>query len=544
MSPPPLAHLEHVSYRYPGAGKAALLGEDWAIAHGSFVLVAGPSGSGKSSLLRCLNGLVPHFSGGAFGGTAVVDGMDTRLAGPRQLSASVAFVFQDPESQLVTDRVDDEIAFGMEQHGIPRPAMRKRVEEALDYLGIGHLRHRRPAELSGGERQRVAVAASLAMHPRLLVLDEPTSQLDPWAAEDVLTVLSRLNEDLGMAIVVAEHRLERLLPRADVVRMVTEPGASITGTPAEIALTSDPVPLPPVARLGRALGWDRPPLTVRDGRTTLRGILDTHKPPAPTPESFGDVVSSLQGVTVRIGANTVLKDLSLDIREGELIALMGRNGSGKTTLVRTIAGLQAAGNGVVITCGVDLRRSGAPALAGQVGYVPQQASTLFFRERLSDELAFTARVRGTSADVESTLVRFGLAGMGERHPLDLSGGERERAALATVLHGEPRLLLLDEPTRGMDAWRKLELAAHLRELRASGVAIAMVTHDVELVAQCATRIVMLGDREIVADGTPREVLSGSLTYTTQVNKVFGGTWLTVDEVLAALGPQGTGATDP
>jgi energy-coupling factor transport system ATP-binding protein len=188
----------------------------------------------------------------------------------------------------------------------------------------------------------------------------------------------------------------------------------------------------------------------------------------------------------------------------------------------------------VRTCDVDVKRLGAEGLAGRVGYVPQQASTLFFKERLLDELRFTATVRGTSDDIPATLERFGLTALATRHPLDLSGGERERAALATVMLGDPRLLLLDEPTRGMDAWKKAELAAHLRRLAAQGTAVVMVTHDVELVAHTASRVVMLGDREIVADGTPRDVLSGSLTYTTQVNKVFGGGWLTVDEVVAAI----------
>lgn len=532
---PPVAELDGVSFRYPGSRTDALRDESWNVATGSFTLVVGPSGSGKSSLLRCLNGLVPHFSGGSFGGQVLVDGCNTRTTGPRDLSAAVGFVFQDPESQLVTDRVEDEIAFGLEQHGVDRVTMRKRVEEALDYLGIEHLRNRRPAELSGGERQRVVIASALAMHPKLLVLDEPTSQLDPWGAEDVLSVLARLNEDLGLTVVVAEHRLERLLSRADTVRVMGRPdGVALAGSPTQVVPVMDTMPLPPVTRLGRALGMLPAPLTIKDARARFGGLALSQHPIYHPSMALGEIVSDVDDVQVVLGDRTVLDQLSLKIRAGELVAVMGRNGSGKTTLLRAIAGLQPVSSGTVITVGVDFRAAGPESFGGKVGYVPQHASSLFFHERLLDELRFTARVRNAAGDPYTVLERFGLAHLAQSHPLDLSGGERERAALATVMMGQPRLLLIDEPTRGMDAWRKAELAAHLVELRQEGIAIVMVTHDVELVATCASRVVMLGNAGIVADGSPREVLSGSLTYTTQINKVFGGTWLTVDDMVAAM----------
>ncbi len=535
IEPPVVATLDRVSYRYPGSREAALHDETWTVKEGGFTLVVGPSGSGKSSLLRCLNGLVPHFSGGSFGGQVLVNGRDTRMAGPHDLSNTVSFVFQDPESQLVTDRVEDDIAFGLEQHGVDRITMRKRVEEALDYLGIEHLRARRPGELSGGERQRVAIASALATHPALLVLDEPTSQLDPWGAEDVLSVLTRLNEDLGLTVVVAEHRLDRLLSRADTVRVMgRSAGAALSGPPAEIVPRMDDAVLPPVTRLGRALGVDPAPLTVKDARVTFTGFDLGLSPEAAIAQPAGEIVATARNLQVRLGDRTVLDHLSLEIRAGELVAVMGRNGSGKTTLLRAIAGLQPVSRGSVTTVGEDPHRSGPESFRGKVGYVPQHASSLFFHERLIDELRFTAKVRGVLGDPRDVLERFGLGHLAQSHPLDLSGGERERAALATVMMGQPRLLLIDEPTRGMDAWRKADLAAHLIELREEGVAIVMVTHDVELVATCASRVLMLGNGSIVADGTPREVLAGSLTYTTQINKVFGGTWLTVEDVLAAV----------
>jgi energy-coupling factor transport system ATP-binding protein len=527
----PVAELADVTFRYPSAETPAIAGETWQLEEGTFALVMGPSGTGKSSVLRCLNGLVPHFSGGQFGGSVQVAGLDTRSHGPRELSRSVAFVFQDPEAQLVTDRVDDEIAFGIEQHGVDRSTMRLRVEEALDYVGIEHLRNRRPSELSGGERQRVAIASALAMHPTLLVLDEPTSQLDPWAAEDVFAVLDRLNHDLGITVVVAEHRLERVLPRADVVRAFGPEGRSVSGAPAEIASLVDPVALPPVTRLGRSVSTSPAPLTVREAKRAFRSVTLGSAPATSNEPAAGNVVTEARDVSVRLGGRTVLERLDLAVREGELVAVLGRNGSGKTTLLRSLAGLQRLRSGSVVTCGVDLVRNGPEDLERRVGYLPQQASTLFYEERLRDALGFSGT--GTSDVLDAALRRFHLEGKGDRHPMDLSGGERERAALAAVMSRNPRLLLLDEPTRGMDAWCKQDLANHLVGLRRHGVAIVMVTHDVELAAHCASRVVLLGDGDIVADGDPRQVLAGGLSYTTQINKVFGETWLTVEDVQAA-----------
>jgi len=530
-----VAELEHVRYRYPGTNALALDDVSWTIPSGSFVVLAGPSGSGKSTLLRCLNGLVPHFTGGSFGGRVGIVGRDTRSVGPRDLSSSVGFVFQDPESQLVTDRVDAELAFSLEQHGVDRIVMRKRVEETLDLLGIAHLRDRHPSHLSGGEQQRVAVAAALSLHPTLLVLDEPTSQLDPWGAEDVVAALTRLNEDLGITVVLAEHRLERVLHRADRVRLMQRaPLSPEEGTPVEMAFRIDPVALPPVTQLGRALALPGPPLTVKEARSVFRGAITLPgSVPGASQSEPGAVVMRIEGLSLDLDHRPVLDDLSLAIREGEFVAIMGRNGSGKTTLLRSVLGLEVARRGTILTCGVDVVRNGPAALGKLVGYLPQQARTVFFKERVRDEVAFTIAARGGGDTVEHVIARFGLDGLEEQHPLDLSGGERERAALATVMAGQPRLLVLDEPTRGMDAWRKRELALQLCDLQKQGVTIMMATHDAELVAQFASRVVMLGHRDIIADGTPREVLSGSLTFTTQVNKVFGGHWLTVDDVIGA-----------
>jgi energy-coupling factor transport system ATP-binding protein len=528
--------LDGVTFCYPGAELPVVRDLDHAVEQGAFMVVAGPSGSGKSTLLRCLNGLVPHFTGGRFGGSVRVGGHDTRRLGPRMMSRTVGLVFQDPEAQSVASRVEDDIAFGMEQLGIPQLTMRKRVEEVLDLLGIAALRRRDVTTLSGGERQRVAVAAALALQPDVLALDEPTSQLDPWGAEEVLTALTRLNDDLGLTIVLVEHRLERVVGHADRLRYLPEPGSGDgvrDGPPRDILAEIDPGAVPPLVVLGRRLGWSPLPLTIKEGRAAVR--KDPRRPLSPgvdAPVPGGKPVLALHRISAGHGRATVVREVDLQVRPGELVALMGRNGSGKTTLLRTIMGLHAPAGGRIEFDGNDVTALHAAGRAATAAYLPQNPTTLFFAETLRDELEFTRTHHGgVSAGVEETLAALGLAHAAERNPRDLSGGERERAALAAVLVGRPRLLLLDEPTRGMDYERKRALGELLRRFCAEGAAVMMATHDVELVAAAATRVILLGDGGIVADGSPRMVLSGSLTFATQINKLYGDGFLTPGDIV-------------
>jgi energy-coupling factor transport system ATP-binding protein len=537
----PIAIFSELTYRYPERETPALRELNWTVAPGEFVTVTGPSGSGKSTLLRCLNGLTPHFSGGIFDGAVTVAGHDTRHYSPRVLARITGFVFQDPETQFVAGRVDDELAFGMEQLGVPAVTMRKRVEEVLDLLGIAALRDREIATLSGGERQRVAVAAALALQPSILALDEPTSQLDPWGAEEVLAALNRLNEDLGLTVVLAEHRLERVVAHADRLTVLA-PGGTIAldGPPRNTLRQADVGSLPALLTLGRRLDWEPLPLSIKEGRAAQRrdvalGRVPAPVPPDPTPPG-GVPVVALQRVSAGWDRHPVLSGVDLEVRPGELLALMGRNGSGKTTLLRLVAGLHRPSCGKVLVADQDTTRVHPADIAQTVGYLPQNPSALFFAETLRAELAFTLKHHPRSRlDPDTTLATLGLEHAIDRNPRDLSGGERERAALAAVLVGGPRVLLLDEPTRGMDAARKRALIATLRQLRDDDVAILLATHDVELVAEVASRVVLLGDGRIVADGGPRAVLSGSLTFTTAVNKLYGDGFLTPGDILAGLG---------
>lgn len=510
-----------VGFAYPD-GPPALIDVDLAVAAGSVALVIGSSGSGKSTLLRTVNGLVPHTSGGRFRGEVLTFGRSTRDHRPRDLADVVGFVHQDPEAQFVVDHVEADIAFALESLGADATTMRRRVEEVLDALGIAHLRDRSPGTLSGGERQRCAVAGALAAAPSVLVLDEPTSQLDPQGADDVLAAVVRLNTDLGTTVVLAEHRLERAAPPADVAVVVDGGRVHTVGSPAEVVAGYEGAPA--VAHLGRLLGWAPPPLTVREARAMAR-----RQPPvlgSPVSESrgaAGAVLAAAVEIAVELGGRRVLRDVSLTVREGEVIALLGRNGSGKTTLLRALGGLAPVAAGEVVR-------------DATVAYIPQDPNSLLLSPTVEREVAETLRLLGRPdrGAVSQWLTRLGLSSVAGRHPRSLSAGERQRVAIAAVAVGGPRVLLLDEPTRGIDARSRDALEIALREHAAEAGAAILATHDVELAARCANTVVVLGDGDVVAYGPARSVLAGSL-FAPQVLRVLPP-FLTVDEVAAALRP--------
>ncbi len=541
-----MIELTDVTYYYPNQDQPALRGVDLSVAAGEFLLVVGPSGAGKSTLLRCLNGLVPHFHGGTIHGQVRVAGRDPVTVGPRGMSDRVGFVFQDPEAQFVTERVEDELAFALENHDVPQTTMRKRIEEVLDQLSIAHLRHRRVATLSGGERQRVAIGSVLTLQPVVLVLDEPTSQLDPQAAEEVLTTLQKLNQDLGLTIVISEHRLERVAQYADRICYLPARGQPIiVGEPRQVLAQAELAP--PLVQLGRRLGWRPLPLTIKEGRpfaddlkTRLERVASagTHSALASPGREGAAPVIAARNVWYRYNGSDALRGVNLTVQRGELVALMGRNGSGKSTLLKSIVGLLRPQQGHIRVLDRDTQET-QPALseitqrAQRVGFVPQNPGRLLFSETVAEELAFTRRAHGLPpAEPDAWLGQLGLNGLAQAYPRDLSTGERQRAALAAILVAEPEILLLDEPTRGLDYQNKAQLTAILDDLRRHGVTVVMATHDVELVARCADRVAILGEGEVVVDGPVRQVMTGSLVFASQINKLLrDDRFLTVEDVL-------------
>jgi energy-coupling factor transport system ATP-binding protein len=506
----PLITLDTVSYRYPEADKPALSDITTTVEPGEVILVRGASGSGKSTLLRCLNGLVPHSTGGQFRGRVVVCGLDTRAHPPRQLGIHIGFVFQHPEAQFVLEDVEAELAFGLENLDLSRPLMRKRVEEVIDQVGINPLRRRRIDTLSGGERQRVAIAAALVMHPDALVLDEPTSQLDPQAAEDVLQVVLRLVAELGMTTVIAEHRVERIAPYVD--RIWTLDGGVLRDQAPRVALAEGGA-RPPVVDLALRAGWTPIPLGLRDARVHAQHLPKGSPSKArnsPSPAcgggpGWGSIICRVNGLDHRYDTVPAVRGVSLTLCRGQVVALMGRNGSGKTTLLRLVAGLMRPQRGTVTHEGI-------------AAYVPQDADSLLFAPTVSEEL------RGQSAEVVAP-----FAAWLHRYPRDLSSGERQQLAIA-LMGAKADLLLLDEPTRGLDPQVKRALSAYLRTRAGAGAGILVATHDVEWAARTADRVLLMADGEIYADGPPGGVLSDSLVFATQISKLVGGGWLLPEEV--------------
>ncbi len=531
--------FDRVDITYPGAPEPVLSNVDIRIGEGELCLVVGRTGTGKSTLLGAVNGLVPRFTGGRLRGRVSVDGTDTASAPPREFAHLVGVVGQDPLAGFVTDTVEEELAYGMEQLRLAPQVMRKRVEETLDLLGIAELRDRPLRTLSGGQQQRVAIGAAMTAHPRVLVLDEPTSALDPTAAEDVLAAITRLVHDLGVTAVVAEHRMERIVQYADRLVLLPGGGRVVAGDPATVLATA-PV-APPVVELGRLAGWTPVPLSVRDARRQagpLRHRLADRPVPRRAPARRRDAAAVLvaRRVVVRHGDVLAVRGVDLDLYAGTVVAVMGRNGSGKSSLLWALQGSGPRQGGTVETGGVDPRAVPAQQARQKVGLVPQTPADLLYLNTVAAECAQADRESHAPAGACRALLDRLLPGVDpQAHPRDLSEGQRLALVLAIQLVAAPAVVLLDEPTRGLDYPAKGHLADLVRELAGSGKAVVVATHDVEFVAGAADRVVVLGDGEIVADGPTAEVVVASPAFAPQVAKILSPQpWLTVAEVAAAL----------
>ncbi len=541
-----MIRFDRVGFTYPDASLPALADVDLEVAEGELCLVVGRTGSGKTTLLQAVNGLVPRFTGGLLTGTVTVDGRSTADHPPRELADVVGLVGQDPAAGFVTDTVEEELAYAMGNLGVAPDVMRRRVEDALDLLSLHPLRQRPLRALSGGQQQRVAIGAALTAAPRILVLDEPTSALDPAAAEDVLAAVARLVHDLGVTVLIAEHRLERVVHYADQILLLPGAGQPVTlGSPAEIMRTS-PV-APPVVELGRLAGWSPLPLSIRDARRMaepLRRQLADREPPPSAPGSVvppagagtDGATVAIRGLQAAYGPVVALRGVDLDWPAGQVVAVMGRNGSGKSTLLAHVAGLRAPQAGSVAVGGAAPSGLASRQAIRRVGLVPQDPMLLLNGTSVGTECHDNDHdadlVAGTT---RATLDRLAAGIDDATHPRDLSEGQRLALALALVLAPAPPVVVLDEPTRGLDYQAKDHLVAQIRELAATGHLVVLASHDVEVVVRVADRVVVLAEGEVVADGPAREVVVHSPVFAPQVAKVLApAAWMTVAEVAEAM----------
>jgi energy-coupling factor transport system ATP-binding protein len=533
--------FDHASVTYADATDPVLRDVDLHIEEGELALVVGRTGVGKSTLLGAINGLVPHFTGGTLSGRVAVDGRDTRTHRPRQLADGVGVVGQDPLAGFVTDTVEEELAYTMEQLAVPADVMRTRVEETLDLLGIAELRSRALYELSGGQQQRVAIGSALTAHPRVLVLDEPTSALDPAAAEEVLAAITRLVHDLGVTVVLAEHRLERVVQYADRVIEVRGDGSVSSGPPAQMLVTTEVAP--PVVELGRLAHWQPLPLSIRDARRCAGPLRDKiavraiAPPPRSVPRRRAGIVLAARKVVVSYGTLVAVRGVDLELRGGQVTALMGRNGSGKSSLLWALQGSGQRRAGTVDVGGLD-PRSVSPARARRlVGLVPQTSADLLYLDTVAQECAQADRESeaATGEKARDLLDRLAPGIADETHPRDLSEGQRLALVLAVQLAAAPSVVLLDEPTRGLDYRAKRTLIDIIDVLASEGRAVAVATHDVEFAAAAADRVVVMAEGDIVADGPTAEVVGASPAFAPQVAKILAPlAYLTIGQVRQAV----------
>lgn len=546
--------FDQVTVQYDDTARPALREVDLTVEEGELCLVVGHTGVGKSTLLGAVNGLVPHFTGGTLHGRVTVDGRDTAHHPPRELADVVGVVGQDPLDGFVTDTVEEELAYAMEQLAIAPAVMRKRVEETLDLLGLADLRHRALYELSGGQQQRVAIGSVLTAHPRVLVLDEPTSALDPTAADEVLAAVTRLVHDLGVTVLMAEHRLERVVQYADRVIHLPGDGRAVHGAPADILRTSSIAP--PIVELARAADWHPLPLSIRDARRAaapLRTRLGDVRPAPvrPAPAAGRATLLTARGVTVSYHGVPAVREADLELRGGEITALMGRNGSGKSSLLWALqgSGPRRAGTVSVTSDGTarDPHTLSAAHARRLVGLVPQTPADLLYLESVKQELG---QADSESADGDThpgareILDRLAPGIADATHPRDLSEGQKLALVLAIQLAATPQVLLLDEPTRGLDYRAKAELTRIVAALAAEGRSVVISTHDVEFVARTADRVVVMAEGDIVADGPTSEVIVASPVFAPQTAKILAPLpFLTVDQVTTALGTPDAPAAD-
>ena len=517
--------VRDLTFKYPNSAAPALKGVSFDANDGEFVLLIGRSGCGKSTLLKHIKPmLAPH---GELSGEVLIDGRPADKISHREMTSLVGFVFQHPDDQIVTDKVWHELAFGLESLGIKREAMRTRVAEMASYFELDRIFLSNVSELSGGQKQLLNLASVMAMGPKLLLLDEPTSQLDPIAAFDFLSTVKKLNVELGITVILSEHRLEEAMQFADRVIVLDNGELTVDDTPAEAARrlidegSAMAEAMPAAARISRALRLPETALTVNEGRRMLNSLGLERKllPETPAREGSGAPVFRAEGVYFRYerdGAD-ILKNLDISLRPGEITGLVGSNGAGKSTLLSVISGVKPAYRGKLFSNGKRLPAKFS-AFNEHISLLPQDPRAVFTGETVRLDLEAAAAARGKK-DISSAAALMEIEDVLDRNPYDISGGEQQRAAIAKVLLSEPSVILLDEPTKGMDAHVKAVLGEKLRVLRDTGAAVLLVTHDVEFCAEYADRIGFMFDGAITSENTPREFFRENIFYTTAANRI-------------------------
>ena len=523
--------IKQLNYFYPGQEKPSLNNVSLKIREGEFILLAGPSGSGKSTLARVLSGLIPEFYGGTIQGEVFFKGQNIFQKDKKELRQEVGMVFQDPEKQMVVGQVEQELAFGLENLGLENTLMIRRVHEILNFLDMAPLRNRLTDTLSSGEKQKVAIGSILAMQPRVLILDEPTSQLDPLASQNIFHIARKLNQEYGFTIILIEQRLEECLPLVDRVIFMERGKILWDDSPrnfAQKAVQGHADYLPVIPRLFSKNGGPDIPLMVREARARVQeyGLI---KNVSMGDQSSKDAVMTVKNVhfsyELSVLSDFVLRDINFQVNKKERLTILGENGAGKSTLLKILAGILRPVSGRVTIEDTDTHLFSSQERASRIMYLSQNPNDYLFHDTVEEELLYTMRNLGIKNKeiITEILTQLEIDQYRFSYPRDLSVGERQRVALASILVAEPQMILLDEPTRGLDSRVKHNLGDFLKKLvEQKGISIVLVTQDVEFAAEFSDRIILLSEGRILQEGTAREVLNGNLFYSTTINKIFRG----------------------
>lgn len=520
-------HIKDLTFQYPDTDEKALDGLSVTISEGEFVVVGGPSGCGKSTLLRLLKKEIAPI--GNISGNILYFGKAMNEWDERTLIEEIGFVFQDPENQIIMDEVLQEITFSLENLGYSNQEMRLRVAEMVHAFGMEDLLKSKPSELSGGEKQILNLLSVLLLKPKVLLLDEPTSQLDPIAARDLIMMLGRLNRELGITIILVDHRLEELFAVADRVILMKDGKVNYEGNSKEVIYSvfhaKDEKFLPYIPSISqlylnreKEITVEKIPITVKECKkwaSTLPPFAEGDACNCPITRKQQSVVE-VKNVyfQYRKDSSLVLKNLSLQIKRGDFYTIVGGNGSGKSTLIKTCLGIKKPQRGIVRVFGKKIRKLTEEVLK-KIAYLPQNPKSFFIQDSLEKEMK---QVTNDEKKINEMLLKFGISHLKHRHPYDCSGGEMQKAALATMLLGNPEILFMDEPTKGLDPFSKQQFARILKQLHEDGLTIIMVTHDIEFAARHASRCAMMFDGSITVEATPNELFKGNYFYTTALNR--------------------------
>lgn len=540
--------IKDLTFSYPNKENFALQNVNLSINSGDFVVVCGQSGSGKTTLLRMLKKeIVPH---GEKQGAVYYKGEDVEKLDDKISAQKIGFVFQKPDQQIVTDKVWHELAFGLESLGYDSDYIRLRVGEMANYFGITSLFRKKTTELSGGQKQLMNLASVMAMSPDVIILDEPTSQLDPITANDFITTLKKINDELGLTVIIIEHRLQEVFPIADKVAVMEDGKVICYDTPRNVCekLSNHPMSqgFPSAVRIWQKSGGkENCPLTVKEGRNFINSNFSERKLPLRNTIPNTEDIITLKDVFFRYekGGNDILSGTNLSIKKGEHFCILGGNGSGKTTTLKILAGLLKPYRGkVIIDNNKMTKKTTADFNRLGVAMLPQNPESVFLKSRVIDDYTELCKIKGIEKSdyedkINSVSEKLGIKDLLENHPYDLSGGEIQKCALGKVLISEPKMLLLDEPTKGVDAYSKLSLSKILQEIKSDGVTIITVTHDVEFASIVADRCGLFFDGEVLSSLVPQEFFSKNNFYTTASSRISRDKFanaVTVDDVVSLI----------